>query len=67
MNKKNVTDENKKEKKEYIQVLLRKKQHMNFLLSQWKKKADSAQRKVQKYKMNKKKYSQQLSSIVHGH
>jgi len=60
MNKKNVSDEKKQQN---VELLLKKKQRVNFLLSQWKKRRASCERKIVKYRMNKRKFSQELNSL----
>ena len=45
-----------------IDELLRKRLHTNILLSRWKRKMQSAQKKIQKYRATKKQFSQEIAS-----
>lgn len=47
-----------------IDIVFQKRLHMDHMLSHWKRKLQSAQRKVQKYQQNKKLYSNQLASLA---
>ena len=47
-----------------VDVLVKKKVHNNVLLSVWKKRMESAARKVRKYRTYKRKYNEEIQLLV---
>lgn len=61
MTTKNEAGENNK--KVSVEVLIRKRENATNLLSKWKRKVQSAQKKIKRYKMNKKKFTKEISVL----
>lgn len=62
MNRKTTAEGNKKAN---VQELLKKKERISHLLSQWRKRKASCERKVKKYRTFKRKFSEEIQSLRH--